>query len=219
MTSPSSSDPTLYAASPHARIDGKEARRRLRRAHRAGHYTDPTYTTLLILACALVYWFLPLDLLLHPFSSSSSSPSLKQTTRMPWQKTITLSSRTKGCHLVTNEVLPQIEEGIKGVKIGMLTLFIQHTSAALTTQENFDSDVRKDLDMALDHIVPESLPWRHTDEGPDDSASHTKTSLIGPSISIPITDGRLNTGTWQGIYLCEFRRMAHKRKIVATVLP
>lgn len=68
-------------------------------------------------------------------------------------------------------------------------------------------------------MVPESLPWKHTDEGPDDSVSHTKASIIGPTITIPITDGRLNVGTWQGIYLCEFRRLAHKRKIVATILP
>lgn len=73
--------------------------------------------------------------------------------------------------------------------------------------------------QALDKVVPESLPWKHTDEGPDDSVSHTKASLIGPSITIPITDGRLNVGTWQGIYLCEFRKLAHKRKIVATILP
>jgi len=85
--------------------------------------------------------------------------------------------------------------------------------------ENYDRDVRKDMDMALDRIVPESLPWLHTDEGPDDSVSHTKTSLIGPSIQIPITDGKLNLGTWQGIYLAEFRTASHSRRIVATILP
>ncbi|CBQ70433.1 conserved hypothetical protein [Sporisorium reilianum SRZ2] len=138
---------------------------------------------------------------------------------MPWQKQFTLGSRSKGCHLVTNEVMPHLEEGLKGVKIGVLTLFIQHTSAALSLNENFDRDVRTDMDMALDKVVPESLPWKHTDEGPDDSVSHTKASLIGPSITIPITDGRLNVGTWQGIYLCEFRKLAHKRKIVATIVP
>ncbi|EKM61147.1 uncharacterized protein PHACADRAFT_247549 [Phanerochaete carnosa HHB-10118-sp] len=100
----------------------------------------------------------------------------------------------------------------------MLFLFIQHTSAALTINENFDSDVRRDMDMALDNIVPESLNWRHTDEGPEDSVSHTKTSLVGSSISIPITDGQLNLGTWQGIYLTEFRHAPHTRKIVATIL-
>ncbi|KAJ3514373.1 hypothetical protein NLJ89_g2412 [Agrocybe chaxingu] len=94
----------------------------------------------------------------------------------------------------------------------------QHTSAGLTVNENYDKDVRRDMDMALDTIVPESLNWRHTDEGPDDSVSHTKASLVGSSVMIPITDGRLNLGTWQGIYLTEFRHMPHSRRIVATVL-
>ncbi|EIN14197.1 hypothetical protein PUNSTDRAFT_95853 [Punctularia strigosozonata HHB-11173 SS5] len=137
---------------------------------------------------------------------------------MGWQKTFTLSRRGKGCHLITEEVLGHIGPGLRDVKIGMLYLFIQHTSAALTINENFDPDVRKDMTMALDRIVPESLNWIHTDEGPDDSVSHTKTSLIGPTITIPITDGRLNLGTWQGIYLTEFRHHPHSRRIVATIL-
>ncbi|GJE87630.1 YjbQ family protein [Phanerochaete sordida] len=137
---------------------------------------------------------------------------------MGWQKTFTLSRRAKGCHLVTDEVLAQIAPGVQGVQVGMLFLFIQHTSAALTVNENYDSDVRKDMDMALDTVVPESLDWRHTDEGPDDSVSHTKASLVGSSISIPITNGHLNLGTWQGIYLTEFRHAPHTRKIVATIL-
>ncbi|KIK06903.1 hypothetical protein K443DRAFT_673796 [Laccaria amethystina LaAM-08-1] len=137
---------------------------------------------------------------------------------MGWQKTFTLSKRAKGCHLVTEEVASQIQAGLLGVEVGMLFLFIQHTSAALTVNENFDKDVRKDMDMALDTIVPESLDWRHTDEGPDDSVSHTKASLVGTSISIPITNGQLNLGTWQGIYLTEFRHVAHTRRVVATIL-
>ncbi|KAL6302132.1 hypothetical protein BKA93DRAFT_793768 [Sparassis latifolia] len=137
---------------------------------------------------------------------------------MGWQKTFTLQNRSKGCHLITREVLAQIEPGLSGVQVGMLYLFIQHTSAALTINKNFDSDVRRDMDMALDNIVPENLNWLHTDEGPDDSVSHTKTSLIGTSICIPITDGRLNLGTWQGIYLTEFRHMPHSRRLVATIL-
>ena len=100
----------------------------------------------------------------------------------------------------------------------MLFLFIQHTSAALTVNENYDPDVRKDMDMALDTIVPENLNWIHTDEGPDDSVSHTKSSLVGSSISIPITNGELSLGTWQGIYLTEFRYAAHSRRIVATII-
>jgi len=138
---------------------------------------------------------------------------------MPWQKTFTLTQRSKGCYLVTSEVVQNISEGLKDVTIGMLFLFIQHTSAALTINENADPAVRLDMDMALDHVVPESLDWTHIDEGPDDSVSHTKASVVGSSISIPITDGKLNLGTWQGIYLTEFRHFPHTRRIVATILP
>jgi len=137
---------------------------------------------------------------------------------MTWQKTFTLAEQSKGCHLVTEEILSQIAAGLNGVQIGMLFLFLQHTSAALTINENCDKDVRRDMNMALDTIVPETLNWQHTNEGPDDSVSHTKTSLVGTSISIPITGGRLNLGTWQGIYLTEFRHLPHSRKVVATIL-
>ncbi|KAJ7291782.1 hypothetical protein C8J57DRAFT_1273933 [Mycena rebaudengoi] len=137
---------------------------------------------------------------------------------MGWQTEFTLSKRSKGCHLVTDEVLRHIQPGLKNTQVGMLYLFIKHTSCSLSVNENCDPDVRKDMDMALDHIVPENLRWLHTDEGPDDSVSHTKASLIGSSITIPITNGRLNLGTWQGIYLTEFRYMEHTRKVVATIL-
>jgi len=137
---------------------------------------------------------------------------------MGWQTTFALLRREKGCHLVTDEVVNHIQHGLKDVKAGMLFLFIQHTSAALTINENYDPDVRKDMDMALDKIVPEDLDWLHTDEGPDDSVSHTKASLLGSTISVPITDGRINLGTWQGIYLTEFRHMPHSRRIVATII-
>ncbi|KAJ3757360.1 hypothetical protein EV360DRAFT_46166 [Lentinula raphanica] len=160
---------------------------------------------------------------------------------MGWQRTFTLGQRSKGCHLVTSEVVSQIQSGLKDVQVGMLFLFVQvisntscmknnlkigthrkHTSCALTLNENYDPDVRKDMDMALDCIVPESLDWIHTDEGPEYayvSVSHTKSSLVGSTVSIPITNGSLNLGTWQGsIYLTEFRRMAHTRTIVATIL-
>jgi len=137
---------------------------------------------------------------------------------MGWQTTFTLSRRAKGCHLVTDEVANHIRDGLKDVKAGMLFLFIQHTSAALTINENYDPDVRKDMNMALDKIVPEDLNWLHTDEGPDDSVSHTKASLLGSTVSVPITNGQLNLGTWQGIYLTEFRHMPHSRRIVATII-
>ncbi|KAJ3800466.1 hypothetical protein GGU11DRAFT_772980 [Lentinula aff. detonsa] len=137
---------------------------------------------------------------------------------MGWQQTFTLGRRSKGCHLITEEVCSQIQSGLKDVQVGMLFLFVKHTSCALTLNENYDPDVRKDMDMALDRIVPESLDWLHTDEGPDDSVSHTKSSLVGSTVSIPITNGSLNLGTWQGIYLTEFRHMAHSRTVVATIL-
>lgn len=137
---------------------------------------------------------------------------------MGWQKTFTLSRRAKGCHLVTNEIVNNIRDGLRDIEAGMLFLFIQHTSAALTINENYDPDVRKDMDMALDKIVPEDLNWLHTDEGPDDSVSHTKASLLGSTVSVPITNGRLNLGTWQGIYLTEFRHVPHSRTIVATII-
>ncbi|KAJ6575201.1 hypothetical protein B0H19DRAFT_632032 [Mycena capillaripes] len=137
---------------------------------------------------------------------------------MGWQTELTLKKRAKGCHLITDEILSAIQPGLKDVQVGMLFLFIKHTSCSLSVNENYDPDVRKDMDMALDHIVPEKLKWLHTDEGPDDSVSHTKASLVGSSISIPITNSQLNLGTWQGIYLTEFRYMEHTRKVVATIL-
>ncbi|KAF8807495.1 hypothetical protein BYT27DRAFT_7223312 [Phlegmacium glaucopus] len=127
---------------------------------------------------------------------------------MGWQSVFTLEKRAKGCHLVTDEVISHILPGLKDVKANC-----QHTSAALTVNENYD---KADMDMALDNIVPEHFDWRHTDEGPE--VSHTKASLVGSSISIPITDGQLNLGTWQGIYLTEFRHAAHTRRVVATIL-
>ncbi|PBL01090.1 hypothetical protein ARMGADRAFT_1043148 [Armillaria gallica] len=131
---------------------------------------------------------------------------------MGWQKTFTLSRRSKGCHLITDEVRLNIKEGLEGVSVSYYNPDQKHTSCALTLNENWD----KDMDMALDHVVPESLNWLHTDEGPD--VSHTKATLVGPTVSIPITNGQLNLGTWQGIYLTEFRHIAHTRQVVATVL-
>ncbi|VVT58941.1 uncharacterized protein SAPINGB_P006461 [Magnusiomyces paraingens] len=99
----------------------------------------------------------------------------------------------------------------------MLNLFIQHTSAALTLNENWDPDVRTDMIDALGRIAPEGSMYRHNDEGPDDMPAHVKSSLIGASLNIPITNGHLATGTWQGIWMCEFRSRAHVRSIVATI--
>ncbi len=131
------------------------------------------------------------------------------------QKEFRLQARRRGFHLVTAEVLSNLPEL---PKVGLLHLFIKHTSAALTINENYDPDVRTDLESIFNHIVPECEPYyRHTLEGDDDMPSHAKSSILGQSLTIPITGGRLNLGTWQGIYLCEFRDHAGPRTLLATV--
>ncbi|ODV97851.1 hypothetical protein PACTADRAFT_47699 [Pachysolen tannophilus NRRL Y-2460] len=132
------------------------------------------------------------------------------------QKTFKLKTRTKGCYLVTDEIVANLPE-LKHYKVGTLNLFMQHTSAALSLNENWDSDVRLDMNDSLDRIVVEHEDYRHSAEGPDDMTGHIKSSLVGASLTIPITNGRLNTGTWQGIWYMEFRRFNHNRSIVATI--
>eukprot|EP00741_Cyanophora_paradoxa_P020588 tig00021275_g19872.t1 len=139
---------------------------------------------------------------------------------MVWiRKHFTLTAKRRGCQLVTDEVLRHIGADVGKVQVGLLHLFIQHTSASLTLNEvcNADSDVPKDMEDALNRIVPENAPYRHDAEGPDDMPAHVKSSLFGASVSIPIENGRLALGTWQGIWLCEHRNAAHSRRIVATI--
>lgn len=127
-----------------------------------------------------------------------------------------LAAKQRGFHLVTGEIMRNIGDL---PKCGILNLFIKHTSAALALNENADPDVRTDLETIFNRLVPENAPYYlHTDEGPDDMPSHAKSILVGPSLTIPIKDGRLNVGIWQGIYLCEFRDYGGARKIVATIL-
>ena len=136
---------------------------------------------------------------------------------MSWTQTqLTLSARQRGFHLVTREVLNAIPE-LSGYAIGWLQVFIQHTSAGLTLNENADPDVRVDMETAANHLAPESLPFVHTCEGPDDMPAHVKSSLFGNSLLIPICNGRLELGTWQGIYLCEHRDRATPRRLVLTI--
>lgn len=151
-------------------------------------------------------------------SLSSSAPLLyTQTHTMTWtQKTITLPPKTKGSYLVTDEIVSQVPE-IKNYKVGMANFFMQHTSAALTLNENWDTDVRADMTDALAQIAPESDVYRHSCEGPDDMPAHIRSSLVGVSINVPIKDGYLATGTWQGIWYLEFRKMRHTRKVVVTL--
>ncbi|BFZ60930.1 hypothetical protein YB2330_001984 [Saitoella coloradoensis] len=139
---------------------------------------------------------------------------------MVWiQKTIKLSPRSKGCYLIQDEILAELPE-LKNIKTGLLHLFIQHTSAALTLNENWDSDVRSDMTRALDRLAPEDRKgdlYDHSAEGLDDMPAHVKSVLVGPSVSVPVGGGKLLTGTWQGVYLCEFRAARHTRKVVATI--
>lgn len=134
------------------------------------------------------------------------------------QKEFSLKPKTRGFHIITEEILAQIP-GIKEIKQGIANIFIKHTSASLSINENADPSVRTDMETHFNIMVPEDADhYEHTLEGPDDMTSHIKNSILGSSLSIPITGGRLNLGTWQGIYLCEHRNRAGSRKIVLTVI-
>lgn len=132
------------------------------------------------------------------------------------QKHFTLRQRKRGFHLITEEILSALPE-ISEIKIGILQVFIQHTSASLTINENADPTVRQDFEMWFNKTVKENDPdYLHDYEGSDDMPAHIKASLLGPSVTIPITNGRLALGTWQGIYLCEHRNYGGNRNFVAT---
>ncbi|MCQ2254899.1 MAG: secondary thiamine-phosphate synthase enzyme YjbQ [Bacteroidaceae bacterium] len=126
-----------------------------------------------------------------------------------------LKSRSRGFHLVTSEVLQNLPSL---PKVGLLHLFVKHTSCGLSINENADPDVRVDMNSIFDRLVKEREPYyMHTFEGDDDMPAHAKSTIVGNSLTIPITNGRLNLGTWQGIYLCEFRNYGGERRIVATI--
>jgi len=133
------------------------------------------------------------------------------------QHEITLQPRPRGFHLVTREVAAALPE-LDRLRVGLAHLFIRHTSASLTLNENASPDVRADFDTWFDRAVPEQAPyWTHTVEGPDDMPAHIKASLLGPSLSLPVSGGRLALGTWQGIYLCEHRDRGGARSLLATL--
>tara|TARA_B100000700_G_scaffold145363_1_gene161732 strand:+ start:99 stop:524 length:426 start_codon:yes stop_codon:yes gene_type:complete len=137
---------------------------------------------------------------------------------MKWhQSEIQIPATGKGFHLITDLVVREIVD-ISKYKIGILHLFIKHTSASLTINENADPTVREDLEAHFNMLAPENQSYyKHTFEGPDDMPAHIKSTLTGNSVSIPISNGELLLGTWQGIYLCEHRKSSHSRKIVATI--
>ena len=133
------------------------------------------------------------------------------------QKTIQLKARSRGFHLITRDIEHALPE-LADVSVGLLHVFIQHTSASLTINENADPTVRVDFEEVFSRLVPENQPYyKHNDEGPDDLPAHIKSSLLGPSLTIPVTDGRLVLGTWQGIYLCEHRDYGGSRRLVLTL--
>ncbi|MEC7547086.1 MAG: secondary thiamine-phosphate synthase enzyme YjbQ [Pseudomonadota bacterium] len=133
------------------------------------------------------------------------------------QKTIQLKARPRGFHLITRDIEHALPE-LADVSVGLLHVFIQHTSASLTINENADPTVRVDFEEVFSRLVPENQPYyKHNDEGPDDLPAHIKSSLLGPSLTIPVTDGRLALGMWQGIYLCEHRDYGGSRRLVLTL--
>ena len=134
-----------------------------------------------------------------------------------FQKEVSLKPYSRGFHLITYDLLNLVPE-ISEIKVGQLHVFIKHTSASLTLNENADPTVRLDFESHMNIIVPENQTYyKHTFEGSDDMPAHIKASLMGSSLQIPITNGRLNLGTWQGIYLCEHRNIAHSRQLVLTI--
>jgi secondary thiamine-phosphate synthase enzyme len=136
---------------------------------------------------------------------------------MTWiQHSLELAPRSRGFHLITHDVIENLPE-LGDLTVGLLHLFLQHTSASLSINENADPDVPIDLESSFSAIAPEDFPYQHTCEGPDDMPAHVKHSLLGASLSIPIRDGQLCLGTWQGIYLCEHRNRGGRRRLVATI--
>lgn len=138
---------------------------------------------------------------------------------MRWfQREISLAAKPRGFHLITQEIVTQVEE-IGQIGVGLAHIFIKHTSASLALNENADPTVRTDMEAHFNKMVPENAPYyRHTMEGPDDMPAHIKAALLGSSLTIPISGGRLDVGTWQGIYLCEHRDRGGSRRVLVTLM-
>ncbi len=136
---------------------------------------------------------------------------------MTWvQRELSLPPMPSGLHVITSQVVEALPE-LERCNAGLLHIFILHTSASLLINENADSDVAADLEQSLDRLAPEDFPYQHTCEGPDDMPAHIKTALTGTSLTIPVREGRLALGTWQGVFLCEHRRRATGRRLVLTL--
>jgi secondary thiamine-phosphate synthase enzyme len=136
---------------------------------------------------------------------------------MAWsQHRVSLKARPRGVHLVTSEIVEALPQ-LRDLRVGLAHIFIRHTSASLTLNENASPDVRRDFETWFNVAVPEDFAWTHTDEGPDDMPAHVKASLLGPSLSLPVSGGRLALGTWQGVYLCEHRDRGGSRSLLVTL--
>nr|CDS33111.1 expressed conserved protein [Hymenolepis microstoma] len=134
-----------------------------------------------------------------------------------YQRTIVLSPRPRGCHYVTDDIIKAMPE-ITQIKIGILNLFMQHTSCSITLNESWDGDVKEDIEMLLNRLIPENLKYKHACEGPDDMPAHAKHAILsGSNVTIPITDGKMNLGTWQGVWFIEHRNQKTSRKVIATL--
>ncbi|CAG2175799.1 unnamed protein product [Oppiella nova] len=149
-------------------------------------------------------------------SSSSLTTGIIRTQTAWFQKKVHLRPVLRGCHLVTDELTKQIPE-LNEFQCGICHIHIMHTSASLAINENWDPDVREDMEMFLSRLIPETTPFRHSCEGPDDMPAHIKACFLGSSLTIPVSDGKLNLGTWQGVWLCEHRNRAGSRKVTVTI--
>ena len=137
---------------------------------------------------------------------------------MTFQTEINLKPKSRGFHIITHEIESAVPE-ISRIRTGLANIFIKHTSASLTINENVSPDVRRDMEKHFNKMVPENVPYfEHTYEGPDDMPAHIKSSLLGPSLTVPIKDGKLNLGTWQGVYLCEHSDYGGARRIVISLM-
>ena len=131
---------------------------------------------------------------------------------------LTIQSQGRGYYLITDQIIHALNHSLEGIDVGLMHVFLQHSSASLTINENADPTVREDFKNFEEKLVPRNFPYKHNYEGEDDMPAHIKSSLFGCELSIPISNGSLNLGTWQGIYLCEHRDFPHMRKLVLTVM-
>ncbi|CAG5130194.1 unnamed protein product [Candidula unifasciata] len=134
-----------------------------------------------------------------------------------YQREVTIPAKKRGCHYISDDILKACKEELNQIKFGTAHIHIKHTSASIILNENYDPSVLTDMEMVLNKLAPENLNYKHTMEGPDDMPAHVKAALMGSSVTVPITNGKFNMGTWQGVWLCEHRDHGGSRKLVVTI--